>query len=133
MRFVCAVAGAVAMFVGVLLAQSDADYAGWMKTVNATNQSMRKNLAAKNAAAVGEDAKKLEDTFKEVEAFWQKRGTSDAENLAKRAEDAAASVSRDASSGNLEQAATDANGITATCGPCHMAHREKGTSGFTIK
>jgi hypothetical protein len=133
MRFVCALAGAVALLVGVLLAQSDADYQGWMKTVNATNQSMKKNLAAKDAAAVSADATKLSDTFKEVEGFWEKRGASDAVNLAKQAQTAAASVSRDAAAGNLDQAATDANGITATCGPCHMAHREKGDSGFKIK
>jgi cytochrome c556 len=133
MRFVCALAGAVAMLVGVLLAQSDADYQGWMKTVAATNGSMQKNLAAKDAAAVSADAKKLEDTFKQVHGFWEKRGASDAVNLAKQAEDAAAAVSRAASSGNMEQAAADAKTLGATCGQCHMAHREKGASGFTIK
>jgi cytochrome c556 len=133
MRFVCALAGVVAMFVGVLLAQSDADYQGWMKTVAATNGSMQKNLAAKDAAAVSADATKLEATFKQVGGFWQARGTTDAVNLAKQAQDAAAAVSRDASSGNLDQAAADAKSLGATCGQCHMAHREKGDSGFKIK
>jgi cytochrome c556 len=133
MRFVCALAGVLALLVGVLLAQSDADYQGWMKTVAATNGSMKKNLAAKDAPAVSADATKLQDTFKQVHAFWEKRGASDAVNLAKQAEDAAAAVSRDASSGNLDQAAADANNVAATCNPCHMAHREKGASGFTIK
>jgi hypothetical protein len=133
MRFVCALAGAVAMLVGVLLAQSDADYQGWMKTVAATNGSLQKNLAAKDAAAVSADATKLQDTFKQVGAFWQQRGASDAVNLAKQAQDAAAAVSKDAAAGNLDQAAADAKNIAATCGQCHMAHREKGDSGFKIK
>ena len=134
MRFVCALAGAVAMLVGVLLAQSDADYQGWMKTVAATNGSMNKNIAAKDAAAVSADATKLQDTFKQVHAFWEKRGASDAVSLAKQAEDAAASVSKAAAAGNLDQAAADAKGVAATCGPCHMAHREKQESGaFKIK
>jgi hypothetical protein len=133
MRFVCALAGAVALLVGVLLAQSDADYQGWMKTVAATNGSLQKNLAAKDAAAVSADATKLQDTFKQVGAFWQQRGAADAVNLAKQAQDAAASVSKAAASGNLDQAAADAKNIAATCGQCHMAHREKGDSGFKIK
>ena len=104
MRFVCALAGAVAMLVGVLLAQSDADYQGWMKTVAATNGSMNKNIAAKDAAAVSADAMKLEDTFRQVHAFWEKRGVSDAMNLAQQAQEAAASVSRAAAAGKIGRA-----------------------------
>jgi cytochrome c556 len=133
MRFVCALAGVFAMLVGVLLAQSDADYQGWMKTVAATNGSMQKNLAAKDAAAVSADATKLQDTFKQVGAFWQQRGAADAVNFAKQAQDAAASVSRDAAASNWDQAAADAKTVAAQCGQCHMAHREKGDSGFKIK
>jgi mono/diheme cytochrome c family protein len=134
MRFVCALAGALALLVGVLLAQSDADYQGWMKTVAATNGSMNKNIAAKDSAGASADAMKLADTFKEVGGFWQKRGGApDAVNFAKAAQDAAAAVSKDAAANNWDQAAADAKTVAAQCGQCHMAHREKGDSGFKIK
>ena len=133
MRLICILAGTVAMVAGILFAQSDPEYQSWMKTVAATNQSLQKNLAAKNASGVSEDATKLADTFKEVEGFWQKRNTTDAANIAKQAQTAAAAVSKDATSGNMEQAATDAKTLAAACGECHMAHREKAESGFKIK
>ena len=133
MRLICILAGTVAMVAGILFAQTDPEYQSWMKTVAATNQSLQKNLAAKNASGVSEDATKLADTFKEVEGFWQKRNTTDAVNIAKQAQTAAAAVSKDATSGNMEQAATDAKTLAAACGECHMAHREKAESGFKIK
>ena len=133
MRLICILAGTVAMVAGILFAQSDPEYQSWMKTVAATNQSLQKNIAAKNASGVSEDATKLANTFKEVEGFWQKRNTTDAVNIAKQAQTAAAAVSKDATSGNMEQAATDAKTLAAACGECHMAHREKADSGFKIK
>jgi hypothetical protein len=121
------------MVAGILFAQGDAEYQTWMKTVAATNQSLQKNLAAKNAAGVSADATKLADTFKEVQGFWQKKNTPDAVNFAKQAQMAAEAVSKDASAGNLDQAAAGAKDLAAVCGQCHMAHREKGDSGFKIK
>jgi cytochrome c556 len=117
----------------VLFAQSDSDYQSWMKTVAATNGSLQKNIAAKDAAAVGADAQKLQDTFKQVEMFWQARNAADAVGFAKQAQTVTAMVLKDASAGNLDQAATDAKTIGAACGGCHMAHREKVDTGFKIK
>ena len=130
MRILAAIAATI---IGVLLAQSDADYQSWMKTVAATNQSLQKNLAAKDAKGVSADAAKLQDTFKQVEGFWQTRNSADAMNFAKQAQTAAASISKDVEAGNMDQAAADAKSLAAVCGQCHMAHREKGDSGFKIK
>jgi len=117
----------------VLFAQSDSDYQSWMKTVAATNQSLQKNIAAKDGAAVGADAQKLQDTFKQVEAFWQKRNAADAVGFAKQAQTVAADVSKSAAAGNLDQASADAKNLGAACAGCHMAHREKTDTGFKIK
>jgi hypothetical protein len=128
------VAGMTAIFVaGFLLAQSDSDYQGWMKTVAAANQGVQKGIAAKDGSAVAADAKKLEDTFKQVGDFWQKRNAPDAVNFARQAQTSAAAVSKSAAAGNMDQAAADAKSMAANCGGCHMAHREKGDSGFKIK
>jgi cytochrome c556 len=128
-----ALAIAAMLSAAVLFAQTDVDYQGWMKTVAATNGSLQKNIAAKDAAAVGVDAQKLQDTFKQVEMFWQKRSVPDAAGFAQKAQSVAAMVAKDAAGGNLDQAATDAKTIGAACGGCHMAHREKDGSGFKIK
>ena len=116
-----------------LLAQSDADYQGYMKTVAASNGKFQKGIAAKDASVVVSEGTTLETTFKQVEGFWQKRGVPDAANFAKQAHMAAAAASKAASSGNFDQAAAEGKNLTATCGGCHMAHREKGDGGFKIK
>ena len=126
--------GMTALFAAAaLFAQSDSDYQGYMKTVAATNGSMQKNIAAKDASAVAADANKLQDTFKMVEAFWQKRNAGDAVGFAKQAQNVAATVAADASAGNMDKAGADAKSIGAACGGCHMAHREKTEAGFKIK
>ena len=132
-KIVTVLVSAAALSAVVLLAQTDVDYQAWMKTVAAANGSMQKNIAAKDAAAVGADAQKLQDTFKQVEMFWQKRSVPDAVGFAQKGQSVAAMVAKDAADGNLDQAATDAKTIGAACGGCHMAHREKDGSGFKIK
>jgi cytochrome c556 len=117
----------------VLSAQSDSDYQGYMKIVGPTSASMQKNIAAKDASATGADAKKLQDTFKMVEAFWQARGAADAVNFAKNAQNVTGMVAKDAAAGDMDKAAADAKGLGANCGGCHMAHREKTDAGFKIK
>jgi hypothetical protein len=126
--------GMAAAFAGsFLFAQSDADYQGWMKNIAATNQSLQKNITAKDGSAVSADAKKLEDAFKQVEGFWEKRSAPDAVNFAKQAQTAAAAVSKSAAGGNMDQAMADAKSMAANCGGCHMAHRERTDAGFKIK
>ncbi len=124
---------AVGLSAGLLLAQSDSEYHDWMKTIGATNGSMQKSIAAKDGAAAAADAKKLQDTFKEVESFWEKRGASDAVGFAKGAQMVAASVEKSAMAGDMDQAAAEAKTMGRNCGGCHMAHREKTAEGFTIK
>jgi hypothetical protein len=125
------VAAGLASFA--LLAQSDAEYQGYMKSVASSNGKFQKGIMAKDAGVVTAEGMILETVFKQVEAFWQKRGVTDAANFAKQAHMAAAAASKAASAGNFDQAAAEGKNLTATCGGCHMAHREKGDSGFKIK
>ena len=116
------------------LAQSDSDYQGWMKSNAANMASLNKNIAAKNAAGAAADAEKLEATFKVVEAFWKKRGGSDdAVDFAMNAQMAAASVAKDASANNFDQAAADVKSLQSNCGGCHKVHREGTPGSFKIK
>lgn len=123
----CVCMGLVA---GIVLAQSEADYAGWMKQIAATNKQLKGNIAAKDMKAAKANAKILEDNFKEVEMFWSKRGNAaDAVNLAKQANMAASNVMSAVGSGDWDKAGTEAGAIGGTCGQCHMAHRGKGSDG----
>jgi cytochrome c556 len=123
-----------ALVVVGALAQSDSDYQGWMKSNAANMGSLNKNIAAKNAAGAAVDAEKLEATFKQVEEFWKKRGgADDAVDFAMKAQMAAASVAKDASASNFDQAAADMKSLQANCGGCHKTHREGTPGSFKIK
>jgi hypothetical protein len=116
------------------LAQSDSEYQGWMKSNAANMGSLNKNLAAKDAAGVASDAEKLEATFKQVGDFWKRRGgAEDAVNFSMRAETAASAVAKAATAGNLDEASAQLKSLQATCGGCHMAHREGSAGSFKIK
>jgi len=124
---------AVGLSAGLLLAQSDSDYQGWMKTVGATNGSLQKNIAAKDGAAASADAAKLADTFKQVASYWEAHSAPDAVGFAKGAQSGFEMVGKDAAAGDFDKAAADAKAVGRNCGGCHMAHREKTDAGFKIK
>src|SRR5207237_5993376 len=79
-------------FALCLVAQSEADYSGWMKDVAATKGKVTKGIAAKQNAEVATDAEHLAGLFKQVGAFWAGRNTSDAVTIAKNAEAAASDL-----------------------------------------
>ena len=134
MRCMYIVAVFTALLVVGVLAQSESDYQDWMKSNGANMGSLNKNIAAKNAAGAAVDAEKLEATFKQVEEFWKKRGgADDAVNFAMKGQMAAASIVKDASAGNFDQAAADVKSLQANCGGYHMAHREGTPGAFKIK
>jgi cytochrome c556 len=124
----------VVLSAAVLLAQSDSDYQGWMKSNAANMGSLNKNIAAKDGAGAASDAQKLEATFKQVGEFWTKRGgADDAVNFAMKGQMAAAAVAKAATAGNLDEAGAQVKNLQANCGGCHMAHREGTPGSFKIK
>jgi len=124
----------VLLAAGLALAQSEADYQGWMKSNAATMGSLNKNIAAKNGEGAAADAAKLQSNFEQIGNFWKARGGSDdAVNFAMKAHMAAEAVAKDASAGNFDQAGADVKMMQANCGGCHMAHREGAQGAFKIK
>lgn len=119
-------------FAVVALLAQDAEYQGWMKTVAGANGKLGKGIAAKDASAAAE-ATTLESTFKQVEAFWQKRNAADAVAFAKQAHTAAAAAGKAIAAMNWDEAATQQKNIGATCAGCHAAHREGEKGNFKIK
>ncbi len=124
---------ALVLMAGVLAAQSDADYQGWMKGIAASNGAMGKAIEAKDGTLAAAEAQKLVGFFKQVQAYWQAKGAADAVGFAQKAGAGADAVAKSASAGNFDQAAADAKGIGPNCGGCHMAHRERTDAGFKIK
>lgn len=118
----------MALAVGVL-AQDEAEFQTWMKTIGATSGSLRKNVAAKDGAAAAADAKKLQETFAKVHSYWEKKNVSDATQFAMEARDGFGEVAAQASAGKFDDAAATLKKTSATCGGCHMAHREKAPDG----
>ena len=114
--------------VGVF-GQSDADYSSWMKTVGATSGSLRKSLDAKNKDAAVTDARRLQETFKQVHDYWQKKNVEDAMKLAMDAENAFKDVADQTAADKFEDAAASLRKASATCAGCHTAHRERAGDG----
>jgi len=117
----------------VLLAQTDADYMGWMKAAVASKGKVAKGIAAKDGPGVVTDAKVMEDSFKGIEDYWTKKGAADATGFAKTARQASADIGKAAKAGDFDAANAAMTTLGGTCGGCHMAHRAKGDSGFQIK
>jgi cytochrome c556 len=127
------VPGFLAMgFALCLVAQSEADYSGWMKQIAATKGKITKGIAPKdpNAAA---DATQLAATFKQVGAFWENRNVSDAVTLSKTAETASNDLAAALRAGDDTKIQASLQAINGTCGGCHMAHREGSPGNFKIK
>jgi hypothetical protein len=111
------------------IAQEDEEYEAWMETVSATVPSLRKNLEAKSGDAAAADAKKLQDVFAQVHAFWQKKNVADAMQFAMDAQTNFGSAAELASAGKFDEATAAVAKAQTTCMGCHSAHRERTPEG----
>src|SRR6266481_9863799 len=95
------VPGLAALALAVcLVAQTEADYPGWMKDVGATKGKLTKGIAAKQNDEVATNAEHLAGVFKQVGTFWASRNTSDAVTIAKTAETASNDLAAAAKAGD---------------------------------
>ena len=133
MHRILVTAGVTALLAVGALAQSDSDYQALMKKNGATMQAVNKAIAAKDGSAVAASGKTFQETFKQVGDFWQKRNADDAVGFAKKAQAAAEGISKAGEAGDMDKAAAEVKNLQATCGGCHMAHREKVGDNFQIK
>lgn len=126
--------GSLLLAATFAFAQDASQMPALMKGIGATNGSLRKNIEAKQGPDAAKDAQKLADIYKQVGAYFAAAHADDAVTIAKNGETAAMDVSAAATAGDFDKAAASAKGIGATCGPCHMAHREKlEGGGYKIK
>ena len=72
-----------------LYAQSEADYAGWMKDLGASRGKVQKAIAAKQGADVAAEAEKVAGIYKNMISFWEGRKADDAIELSRKGHAAA--------------------------------------------
>ena len=120
-------------FVVCLVAQSEADYSGWMKEVGATKGKVTKGIAAKQNADVATDAAHLAELYKQVGAFWAGRKVGDAEAIAKKGETSANELAAAAKDGDEAKMQASLQAVNGTCGACHSAHREGSAGSYKMK
>jgi hypothetical protein len=104
---------------------SAADYSTTMKDVNAQNGALRKAITSASEADVTAAAAKLETDFKNVQAYWEAKKVDDATTAAKSAVAAVQTISKAAAAHDMAAATAALPALTAQCGTCHMAHRNR--------
>lgn len=118
---------------GVLLAQSEGDFQGWMKQIAASNGKLKGAVTAKEGAAMAAEAKTFQDTFKQVETFFKGRNMPAAAKMAADVHQAAAATIAAVAANNMDAAAAASAGMSGSCAGCHGAYREKAGDGYKIK
>jgi cytochrome c556 len=104
---------------------SAADYSTTMKDVNAQNGALRKAITSASEADVTAATAKLETDFKNVQAYWEDKKVDDATTAAKAAVTAVQTISKAAAAHDMAAATAALPTLTAQCGTCHMAHRNR--------
>ena len=125
MRRIAALAGISAALVSIqAFGQSVDDFDSWMRTIDEKNQSVQRNIAAKDAKAATDDALTMRDTFRLVEGFWKQRGHApDAVDLSQKAEERAAEVVKSIAAKDFDAASAQSIKIAETCTACHRLYR----------
>jgi hypothetical protein len=120
----CILIAALATFGILGVAQDDADYKTWMRSMQPTVGAIRN---APDSAAAAADATKLADTFDKLVVFWKAKNADDAVKFAETGRDAAKAIAAGGDkAANLQK-------IQSTCGGCHSAHRGGSPPNFVIK
>ena len=115
------------------MAQTEADYSGWMKDIAKTKGKLTKEVKGKENAEASTDAMHLSGLFKQVEEYFTSHKMNDAADLAKSAVTASDNIASAAKSGDDAKAESELQTLNGTCGQCHMAHREGSAGNFKIK
>ncbi len=126
------------LFAGATVLAQSGPYQGRphneiMQDIRTAFGSLGQNLEANQAAAVADDAARLEGLFTETEAFWARFQTEDAIGDARGARDTTADVAAQAAAGDFEAAQESYTAIRGYCGNCHEFHRRETLDGFVIR
>ncbi len=105
-----------------------------MKQVSPSFTALRQSLDSSTTNTALEKAKELKGNFGDVQAFFTKRGTTDAVGWATEAQKLVDTIGMAAAAGKWDDAKTAATTLNGLCGQCHTAHRERMEDGtFRVK
>ena len=120
----CLVLAVVLAVVGAAAAQTR-PYNVVMTEVASASGVLRKSVEAFDFTASAEQARRLEQLFKETEDFWTKFKTKDAIDAARGARELSAAIAAAASAKDAQKLKTSAAGLGRFCTACHDSHREQ--------
>jgi cytochrome c556 len=134
-----------ALLIGVLTAgfgagalrageKPPADYVASMKTAGVAAGAMRQAIEAGDFAKVSSAAAELKTVLAKTEAFWAARKSDDGVMLSRQGQKAADDLEAAATAKDTARVTAASQALTASCGGCHTAHRERIADGtFEIK
>lgn len=113
------------LITGIAYAEAEFDFEELMETIDTNSHNLQGNISSKDTKATVALAKDLQNEFKLVEGFFEKRGNSaDAVTDAKRYEDMAAEIVKFAEANDFEAASNKAIEISKSCDmACHDTYK----------
>jgi cytochrome c556 len=108
---------------------SEADYAATMKEVGQNAGVMTKSIKGDMPDEAAKAATRLEELFKNVQAYWSEKKVTDATTFAQTAITNLQAVQKALKAKDMAAAETARATVAAQCMGCHTAHREKTPEG----
>ncbi|MCX7094612.1 MAG: hypothetical protein NTY50_14350 [Methylobacter sp.] len=110
---------------GIAYAEAEFDFEELMESIDNNSHNLQGNIANKDANATIALAKQMQDEFKLVEGFFEKRGNAgDAVSDAKKYEDLAAEIVKFVEANDFDSASSKALELTKNCDDaCHDTYK----------
>ena len=121
----CLIAVAITAAAVMTVSAQARPYNVIMKDVATASAALRKSVDTSDFTASAEQARRLEQLFKETEDFWTRFKTRDAIDAAAGARELSASIASAANAKDASKMKTAVGGLGRFCTACHDAHREQ--------
>jgi plasmid maintenance system antidote protein VapI len=121
----CLLATAITSASVVSLSAQARPYNLIMKDVATASGALRKSVEASDFTVSAEQARRLEQLFKETEEFWTRFKTKDAVDAAAGARELSASIAAAAGAKDASKMKSTVSGLGRFCTTCHDSHREQ--------
>ena len=110
---------------GIVYAEAEFDFEELMESIDTNSHNLQGNISTKDANATIALAKEMQNQFKLVEGFFEKRGNAaDAVIDAKKYEDLAGQIVKYAEANDFEAASNKAIEISNSCDDaCHDTYK----------
>ncbi|MFZ2452402.1 MAG: hypothetical protein WAW36_17990 [Methylovulum miyakonense] len=113
------------LVAGMAYAEAEFDFEELMETIDTNSHNLQDNITNKDANGAIALAKEMQNSFKLVEGYFEKRGdAADAVTDAKRYEDMAAEIVKFVETNDFEAASNKAIEISKACDTaCHDTYK----------